>query len=150
MQPNQVLTYCNVMELLVAQEVHRQLQQLPPKLVNYINPAQAIAYALNRLPALYATSPRGWYLQQQRAKAKLAPQIIVAVGQALAAVQQDSLNVVNSLPSAENAENLEQSASDADVEAAKSPNFSLSWVRSLFGLGGIHKADSQADGRLKR
>ncbi|MBD1893652.1 late competence development ComFB family protein [Coleofasciculus sp. FACHB-129] len=142
MQPNQVLTYCNVMELLVAQEVHRQLQQLPPKLVNYINPAHAIAYALNRLPALYATSPRGWYLQQQRAKAKLAPQIIVAVGQALAAVQQDSLNVVNSLPCAENAENLEESASDADVEDAKSP-VSLSWVRSLFGLGGIHKADSQ-------
>ncbi len=131
------------MELLVAQEVHRQLQQLPPKLVNYINPAHAIAYALNRLPALYATSPRGWYLQQQRAKAKLAPQIIVAVGQALAAVQQDSLNMVNSLPSAENAENLEESASDVDVEQAKSSDFSLSWVRSLFGLGGIHKADGR-------
>ncbi|MFE1746158.1 late competence development ComFB family protein [Coleofasciculus sp. H7-2] len=149
MQPNQALTYCNVMELLVAQEVHRQLQQLPPKLVKYINPAQAIAYALNRLPALYATSPRGWYLQQQRAKAKLAPQIVVAVGQALAAVQQDPLNVAIPLNFAENAENIEESASDssdADVEEAKSPDFFLSWVRSLFGLGGINKAD----GRLKR
>ncbi|MEW5860715.1 MAG: late competence development ComFB family protein [Cyanobacteriota bacterium] len=145
MQPNQALTYCNVMELLVAQEVHRQLQQLPPKLVNYINPAQAIAYALNRLPALYATSPRGWYLQQQRAKAKLSPQIVVAVGQALAAVQQDPLNVAIPPNFAENAENIEDPASDADVEDAKSP-VSLSWVRSLFGLGGIYKAD----GRLKR
>jgi hypothetical protein len=141
MQPNQTLTYCNVMELLVAQEVHRQLQQLPPKLVNYINPAQAIAYALNRLPALYATSPRGWYLQQQRAKAKLSPQIVVAVGQALAAVQQDPLNVAIPPNFAENAENIEESASD--VEAANSPDFSLSWVRSLFGLGGIHKADGR-------
>jgi hypothetical protein len=141
MQPNQTLTYCNVMELLVAQEVHRQLQQLPPKLVNYVNPAQAIAYALNRLPALYATSPRGWYLQQQRAKAKLSPQIVVAVGQALAAVQQDPLNVAIPPNFAENTENIEESASD--VEEAKSADFSLSWVRSLFGLGGIHKADGR-------
>ena len=36
MQPNQFVPYRNVMEPLVAEEVQRQLQQLPPKLVKYL------------------------------------------------------------------------------------------------------------------
>ncbi len=64
MQPNQFVPYRNVMEPLVAEEVQRQL---PLKLVKYLNRAQAIAYALNRLPALYATSERGWHLQMLKA-----------------------------------------------------------------------------------
>jgi hypothetical protein len=50
MQPPPDSLYCNALEPLVAEEVHRQLQSLPSRLVQYIKPAEAIAYALNRLP----------------------------------------------------------------------------------------------------
>lgn len=96
-QPNQFLSYGNVMERLVAEEVQQQLQQLPPKLVKYLNPVQVIAYALNRLPALYATSERGWHLQQQRAAEQFGHQIVTAVRQGLAAVQRDPLRVATPL-----------------------------------------------------
>lgn len=91
--PNRVSLYRNALEPLVVDEVMQQLQHLPPKLVQYINPEQAIAYALNRLPALYATSVEGWTQQQQRAKNELAQQIVLAVRQGLAAVQRDPLKV---------------------------------------------------------
>lgn len=79
------------------EEVERQLRHLPPKLVEYINPAQVIAYALNRLPALYATSEQGWHRQQQRAKEQFGEQLIVAVRQGLAAVQRDPLRAATPL-----------------------------------------------------
>ncbi|HAX75883.1 MAG TPA: hypothetical protein DCY88_08615 [Cyanobacteria bacterium UBA11372] len=41
----------NAIEPLVEEEVERQLQQLPPQMVKYINRVQVLAYALNRLPA---------------------------------------------------------------------------------------------------
>ena len=50
-----------------------------------------MAYALNRLPALYATSEEGWHRQQLRAKQQLKEQIVTAVRQGLAAVQKDPL-----------------------------------------------------------
>jgi len=91
--PDQVLLYRNALEPLVTEEVKRQLEQLSPKLVKYINPEQVIAYALNRLPPLYATSIEGWTRQQQLAKTKLEKQIFLAVRQGLAAVQRDPLKV---------------------------------------------------------
>lgn len=90
---NQAPVYRNAIEPLVVEEVKRQLENLPPRLVKYINPAQVIAYALNRLPGLYATSAEGWHRQQQTAKEKLAHQIVMAVRQGLAAVQRDPLRV---------------------------------------------------------
>lgn len=81
----------NVLEPLVTDEVVRQMQNQPYKLVKYLDPNQVIAYALNRLPALYATSIEGWNWQQQRAKNQLAGQICLAVRQGLAAVQRDPL-----------------------------------------------------------
>ena len=91
MQLEENVIYSNAMEPLVIQEVERQLAQLSPQLVAYIHPAQVIAYALNRLPALYATSERGWQLQQQRVKNELQHQVVMAVRQAVAAVQSDPL-----------------------------------------------------------
>ncbi len=94
--PGQPL-YRNALEPLVTDEVMRQLEQLSPKLVKYINPEQVIAYALNRLPPLYATSIEGWTRQQQFAKNNLEKQIFLAVRQGFAAVQQDPLKVGTSL-----------------------------------------------------
>jgi hypothetical protein len=83
------LIYRNAIEPLVAQEVERQLQNLQPAVVAYINPGQVIAYALNRLPTLYATSVEGWNKQQEKAKTQLAKQIALAVKRGLNAVLQD-------------------------------------------------------------
>jgi hypothetical protein len=91
-QPAQ--TYLNVMELLVVEEVTKQLKHLPPKVANYINQSESIAYALNRLPSLYATSQKGLQQQQDRARKELHTQIVTAVRQALAAVQRDPLRTV--------------------------------------------------------
>lgn len=83
--------YLNVMEPLVTEEVQRQLQHLPTKVSSYINEVEVIAYALNRLPPLYATSEQGWQQQQRKAKQTMGSQITQAVRQAIAAVQQDPL-----------------------------------------------------------
>lgn len=67
-----VLQYRNAMEPLAAEEVERQLQKLPVNVIQSINKADAIAYALNRLPSMYATTEEGWHWQQERAKESLS------------------------------------------------------------------------------
>lgn len=81
----------NVMEVLVVEEVEKQFQSLPPKAANYIKASEVIAYALNRLPALYATSKRGWQRQWHRGKTEMYQKIATAVRQGIIAVQQDPL-----------------------------------------------------------
>lgn len=89
----QTIIYRNAIEPIVIQEVEQQLQKLSPKIAQYINSAQIVAYALNRLPALYATSKEGWNAQQLRAKKQMKEQIVTAVRQGLAAVQRDPLKI---------------------------------------------------------
>lgn len=87
------ILYRNAIEPIVIQEVEQQLQNLSPNILRYINSAQIIAYALNRLPALYATSKEGWNAQQLRAQKQMKEQISLAVRQGLAAVQRDPLKI---------------------------------------------------------
>jgi len=89
----QTIVYRNAIEPIVIQEVEEQLQKLSPNILEYINSAQIVAYALNRLPALYATSKEGWNAQQLRAKKQMKEQIATAVRQGLAAVQRDPLKI---------------------------------------------------------
>lgn len=105
--------YINVMELLVAEEVERQLRQLPTRVLKYVKSIEVETYALNRLPSLYAASEKGWHSQYQKAKQELAKDISGAVRQAIAAVQVDPLRASQPLsprPSApsENMALLEQ------------------------------------------
>jgi len=79
------------MESLVVEEVERQMMSLPPKVLQYFNKTEAIAYALNRLPPLYATSERGWEQQRAKASREMQLQITAAVRQALVAVQRDPI-----------------------------------------------------------
>ncbi len=81
----------NVMEVLVAEEVERQIRDLPSKIAKYIKPIEITAYALNRLPVLYATSQRGWQRQLNRGRTDFSAQITIAVRQAVIAVQRDLL-----------------------------------------------------------
>jgi len=80
--------YRNAMEPLVEQEVKRQISQLAPNAIRSVNPSDVVAYALNFLPALYATTEEGWTWQQARAKKELQGQISEAVCQGLMVVHQ--------------------------------------------------------------
>lgn len=87
----------NVMEALVNQEIEQQLIHLPPNLVKYINKVEVMTYAMNRLPALYASSEKGRQHQMTRANKEFGTQITVAVRQAFAAVQRDPLRTTTPL-----------------------------------------------------
>jgi hypothetical protein len=93
METEKAQTYRNVMEDLVNDEIEHQLRRLPTKLREYICVAEVTAYALNRLPPLYATCEKGWRQQRMRAKQELAGQVTTVVRQALAAIQRDPLRV---------------------------------------------------------
>lgn len=112
---NPVPLYRNAVEPLVIEEVDRQVDRLPAKLLKCVDveqiKAQAIAYALNRLPAMYATSERGWEFQQQKAQEKYGQKIIEVVRQGLAAIQLDPLIPVWNIFSPEVSHTIELSES---------------------------------------
>lgn len=83
----------NVIEELVNQEIEQQLRSFQPKLAKYINKVDVMTYAMNRLPAMYASSEKGWQHQMLRAKKEFGNQVTIVVRQALAAVQRDPLRV---------------------------------------------------------
>lgn len=84
---------CNVIEFLVVEEVEQQINKLPPKVATYVKVQEVVAYALNRLPSLYATSKRGWQRQLHYARTELGAKITASVRQGIAAVQRDPLRV---------------------------------------------------------
>ena len=92
-QANETPTYQNVMELLVNQEVNKQIRKLPSNLARYIDPVEVATYALNRLPPLYASCEKGQYQQRVRGEKRFRSEITTAVRQALAAVQRDPLRL---------------------------------------------------------
>ena len=96
--------YTNVMERLVAEEVERQKAKLPPKLREYIKTVEVEAYALNRLPALYAASEKGWQMQYEKAGKASAKEVSQAVRQGIAAVQVDPLRASQPLSVRQNDE----------------------------------------------
>ncbi len=87
-------TYINAMETLVEQEVEQQLKSLPPKAASYLNRLELVAFALNQLPSLYATSERGLEYQLQRGRMKYATPIRQAVHRAIMAIQRDPIRSV--------------------------------------------------------
>jgi len=87
----------NAMEMIVLEEVEQQIQSLPAKIAKHIKPAEVTAYALNRLPGLYATGQHGWQRQLNRGRTELYERITVAVRQAIVAVQRDPLRTDISL-----------------------------------------------------
>ena len=63
--------YINVMEMLVEEEVTKQIKGLPPRILKYLKQTEVETYALNRLPSLYASSEKGWQHQYEKAKREL-------------------------------------------------------------------------------
>lgn len=91
----QLIPYVNALEPIIMEEVQSQLQNLPCAMVPYLNSSQVVAFALNQLPPLYCTSEKGWEVQKQKAKEKLAPQVKSAVFRGLTAVQLDPLRTAD-------------------------------------------------------
>lgn len=85
--------YINVMEMLVSEEVSRQLASLPERVSKYVKRLEVETFALNRLPALYASSEKGLQHQYDRALHEHKQQIVSAVRQAFAAVQVDPIRL---------------------------------------------------------
>lgn len=81
----------NVLEEIVVVEVQEQLKHLSQPTREAINLSEVAAYALNRLPALYASTSRGWLQQRKRAHNELQHQIASATQQALLGVKRDPL-----------------------------------------------------------
>lgn len=69
-------TFINVLEEIVFRQIHLQIEDLRPELQQKINVAEVTAYALNRLPPLFATSIDGYKYQSDYALNKLKPQIL--------------------------------------------------------------------------
>lgn len=90
--------YKNVMEMLVEEEVSRQFKSLSPRMASYVNPVELVAYALNQLPALYATTEKGLEYQLERGRAKYNTQVAQAVQRAIAAISRDPLRAWPPLP----------------------------------------------------
>jgi hypothetical protein len=81
----------NVLEEIVVVEVQEQLKHLSPTAREAINLSEVAAFALNRLPVLYASTSRGWLQQRKRAHNELQQQTVNAVQQALLGVKRDPL-----------------------------------------------------------
>jgi hypothetical protein len=86
-------TYQNVMELLVQEELEKQLKQCSETLTQYINKVEIATYALNRLPALYASCEKGKNMQKLIAQKQYREEVKKAVRQGLAAIQRDPLRI---------------------------------------------------------
>lgn len=84
-------SYQNIMEPLVHAEIEKQLKFYPKNLKAYINKVEVATYALNRLPALYASSRQGKEQQHRIAQRKYKEEITSAVRRAIAAIEKDPL-----------------------------------------------------------
>lgn len=127
--------YINVMESFVTQEVERQLKGLPERVCNYVKQTEVVTYALNRLPALYASSQKGWQYQCQVAERELQPQIQAAVRQAIAAVQVDPIRLSHPLQMPANEE--AEAVLNALRSLFKTPD--LDWATALKKLQTLQK-----------
>ncbi|MFM7889053.1 MAG: late competence development ComFB family protein [Pseudanabaena sp.] len=81
----------NALEEIVVVEVQEQLKLLNKASRETINLSEVTAFALNRLPALYASTSRGWLQQRKRAHNELRNQVVIAVRHALLGVKLDPL-----------------------------------------------------------
>ncbi len=129
-RPENDYIHRNVMELLVSDEIDRQIVRLPNNIRKFINTIEVATYALNRLPALYASSQQGFNKQKLKGRSQYSVKITQEVRKGFAAVQQDLLRSSTPLL-AENEEEIEKSIAEAK-EALKEladylPEKDLTW-----------------------
>ncbi len=102
----------NVMEVLVADEIERQIVRLPNNIRKFVNVIEVATYALNRLPALYASSQQGFNKQKLKGRSQYSVKITQEVRKGFATIQQDLLRTSTPLL-AENEAEINQSIVEA-------------------------------------
>lgn len=94
--------FINAIEELVIKEAKAQLEDVRADLKQQVSLAEVVAYALNRLPSLYATTQYGWMQQRTKAHNEFYEQINDLVHRAISAVQiGDPLHDPTPIPEAE-------------------------------------------------
>ncbi len=88
----------NALEIIVVEEAKNQFAQLDRAKREDINLTEVIAFALNRLPSLYASSDRGWLQQRKRANNEFRKQAISHLHQGFLRVGNNPLVKVSPLP----------------------------------------------------
>ncbi|AFY74429.1 Late competence development protein ComFB [Synechococcus sp. PCC 7502] len=91
----------NAIEEPVIEEVKAQVKSLSPALQNQVDVRGIVAYSLNRLPTMYATTQRGWSQQRRRAREEFGDQIKGAVRQGMLGIRKDVLRESQPLPEEE-------------------------------------------------
>lgn len=120
----------NVMEVLVADEIDRQIVRLPNNIRKFVNVIEVATYALNRLPALYASSQQGFNKQKLKGRSQYSVKITKEVRKGFATIQQDLLRSSTPLVS-ENEAEINQSIVEAQAAlqelADYLPDKDLTW-----------------------
>ena len=120
----------NVMEVLVAEEIERQMKRLPANLKKFIRTLEVATYALNRLPPLYASSQQGFNKQKLKGRSQHSNKITQEVRKGLLVIQQDILRTSTPLVAEKDA-NLDRSIEEAQAVlqelADYLPEKDLSW-----------------------
>ena len=104
----------NVMEVLVSEEIDRQISRLPNNIKKFVNPIEVATYALNRLPPLYASSQQGFNKKKIKGRSEYTVKITQEVRKGLAAVQQDLLRYSTPLI-AETERNIDKDIQEAEA-----------------------------------
>ena len=124
----------NVMEVLVAEEIERQMNRLPDNLKKFIKPIEVATYALNRLPPLYASSQKGFNKQKLKGRSQHSGKVSQEVRKGFLIIQQDILRSSTPLLSEKEA-NQERSIKEAEAAlqelADYLPEKDLSWQNVL-------------------
>lgn len=106
------LGFSNVLEKLVVIVAQHLMRNVPPAVSAQIDIPEIAAYALNRLPPMYATSDRGYKLLRQRAQVELTKEITAQVRQAILKVGRSPKLTKAPLPLAKFEQEHEQALSE--------------------------------------
>lgn len=91
----------NALEELVIEEAEAQYKRLGADIKKRVDLSEVIAYALNRLPPMYATTQRGWTQQRKRAEQELGQAIAKSVRNGFLSTQSDNLRQNDPIPAHE-------------------------------------------------
>ena len=93
------MTSCrNALEELVIEEAEAQYNRLGADAKKRVDLSEVIAYALNRLPPMYATTQRGWVQQRRKAAQELGAAIAKTVRNGFLSTQSDVLRQADPIP----------------------------------------------------
>ncbi len=91
----------NALEELVIEEAETQFKRLGADVKKKVDLSEVIAYTLNRLPPMYATTQRGWTQQRKRAAQEMGTAITKTVRNGFLSTQSDVLRQTDPIPNHE-------------------------------------------------